>query len=965
LKGLPSMAKQSATAFDLLVFLVIGISLSSLGLLALNRFSPWYALIIGVLIVFLLLTCWRVRIDLSLRGVPIALILILLGALIFRLPPYLYVAGGQDQGTYVNMAGTYLKKGSTFIVDDVREKAIASGLKDLYDASNQKGWHPIKKGEYEGVHLPGIYIKDTERSTYVYQFYPLHPLWMAMAGKFLGEQRVVYSLVFFSLLSIAAFYYLALAFSGGHALPAVLVAALLAVNPLHAFFSKFPVTEVAALAFSSLGFLYLLWYWQCAKSGSIRPFYLVLSAGLFGCLFFTRITGFLYMPFFYLIFLLSLLFERDLRRRSQLGWYALSVMLLYALSILYGLFYSYPYSHDIYKAVFSVAFHSGADRKLGFPAGLGVGILLFVWFFRGKGAALLERHVTLRKVGENAYWILWAILMLVFLFALRKTYAIAFTDIYAGLQDVPGGRGWESLQHASIFVAMLYLSPIGFGIFVYGILRFFPRQKEPPWAFFVFFLACFYFSQTVIMFYLPHQYYYGRYLVSEVVPFSLLAVCLVLGAWYRKGRWGKGWAIGLSLAMGVYFLYFTSHQFGKSAGEVYSPLKEVQETMQKEDLLLLVRMEPPWNWLIQTPLSLFFNLNTFNLKLMPDLETIQGKQLMLQFGDLFVLSKHRLQIPFVDFIKEIPYAAGDFEKSRGIPTRYHPFQTNLYLHKANKPMLTRKIIYPEEKQGDLVNFHEAKWTNGEGIIKNIHTPLDPEDRFVILHTRGQNPFLKDHTWPAPEVYINGTRQAFYSTRKHAYTYSIQGDPEVIQGIRIVSPFFVPNELGISEDSRKLGVDIASIVIKDRCDDNIIYPYRMVGDLVNFHGTEFTNGNGIIQNIDYLLRPSDRFVILHTYGWNPFLKNQKWPAPELYINGISQRFDAKVGDAYTYDIEGSPEIINDIRIVSPTFVPKEVGINEDPRKLGVDVHSIEISDTPPDGMRREPVPESSRTSKPQP
>ncbi len=941
------MARQQASLFDLMVLAVIGISFGALLLLVLNRFSPWYALIIGVAAVFLLLKLWRIPIVVNLRAIPIHLALILFVALIFRFQPYLYILGGQDQGIYVNMAGSYLKKGSTFIVDDVREKAIASGLKDLYDNSNQKEWRPIQKGEYEGEHLPGIFIKDAAKSLYVYQFYPLFPLWMAVAGNLAGEKHCVYSLAFFSLLSIAAFYYLALAFSGGHLFPAVLVAALLAVNPLHAFFSKFPVSEVAALAFCGLGFLYLLWYWQESSAGANNRFYLVLSAGLFGCLFFTRITGFLYVPLFYVLLLLTLLFEEDPRVRNQMSGYALSVMTLYILSVFYGLFYSYPYSHDIYKAAFGEVLHSGWETKLLFLYGLAAGILIVAWFLRGKGALWSNRNPFLRRVKENTHWIFWGILIFVFLLALRKAYALGFTDLYAHLRGDLGGHGWESFRRSNIFVVMLYLSPVGFGIFVYAMLRIFPQKSELPWIFLVLFLAMFWYFHTVMRFSTRYHYYFARYLLGEVVPFSLLVVSLIVGEWFRRGRWGKVWAIALSLAMGAYFVYYTSYQFlGRSAGSAYSALKEVEEHVKDKDLLLLAGVTPPLNWLIQTPLSLFFDLNTCNVKRMLDLENAQGKNFLLQFEDIHVLSRQRLKAPYLEFIQKVSYSSGDFEKSRGIPTRYYPFHATFYLHKVRRSVLLRKVIYPEERPEALVNFHDSIWTDGDGTIRNIQAPLNPEDRFVVLRTRGLNPFLKGHAWPAPDLYINGTKQPFYSRRKNAYTYSIQGKPSVIEDIRIVSPSFVPKDAGMSEDSRRLGVDIESVAITDQCEDHLIYPRLIYKDLKNFYDATFTNGNGLIENIGYVMKPGERVVTLHTYGWNPFLKGNQWPAPELYLDGIRQKFYQKIGNSYAYAIESSQAVINQIRIVSPTFVPKETGIGEDARMLGVDIDFIEISERPP-------------------
>ena len=69
------------------------------------------------------------------------------------------------------------------------------------------------ENEKEGVYLPGVYLKDQSNSEYVFQFYTLHPLWMSIVGKFLGDEGRVYSLVVFSLLSIIGLYLLAYEFT--------------------------------------------------------------------------------------------------------------------------------------------------------------------------------------------------------------------------------------------------------------------------------------------------------------------------------------------------------------------------------------------------------------------------------------------------------------------------------------------------------------------------------------------------------------------------------------------------------------------------------------------------------------------------------------------------------------------------------------------------------------------------------
>jgi len=940
---------RSVNLFDMLIFLVVCLGFASILLLVLNRFNPYYAVAAGVALAGVSAKLLGLKIDSSFRGIPLALIIILLGSLVFRVPPYLFVPGGQDQGVYVNMSATYEKHGSTFIIDEVRKKAIVSGLKDWYDDRNQRGWRNVKKGEHEGEHLPGVFIKDSTESEYVYQFYPLHPLWMALAGKFFGEKNRVYSLVFLSLLSITAFYLLASVIPGGSKTSSVLIGIFLALNPLHAFFSKFPVAEVVALCFSSLGFYYLIKYYSKARFGKISIFYLVLSASLFGCMFFTRISGFMYIPFFYFLFVVTLIFEENATVRNQLSLFFLSIFCLYALSVTYGLAYSYPYSQEIYNILFGKFFHSSWQHKLRWTIIAASGVLFVLFLIRKKLVNLFERNAVLSIAKKNAHIIFCLALGVIILMAFHKAYLLGFTEQYAAGRYVIGGHGLSSLMSSNVFVVMTYLSPVGLGVFLYGMVGFFPQRKDISWTGFIVFLAMFWYLFTVMRIVTEYQYYYARYLLSEVVPYTLLAITLVLGHLFQKRRLGKIISVCLSAFVAGFFLYFTGYQFmGKSADGAYASLKEIDETVKKDDLLVLCGIDPPLQWVIRTPLSFFYDLNTCTLKNVTDLQTMKGKRFVDEFGDVFLLSRDRLQFQFLALLKQIKYKQGEFVKAKGIPRKYRYNYETLNFYKIVKSDLTANIIYPLEMKDDLINFYDGVWTNGNGIIGNIEHELKDNDRYICINTNGLNILMHDVKWPKPELYINGTRQEFYSKSRNSYTFLISRDIRVIREIRIASATFVPKEHGINEDSRRLGVDVASIIISDRSLDNRINPRQMKGDLSNFVDGYFTNGNGIISNINYELKPTDRYVSINTNGWNPFIRDPKWPKPELYINGIKQKWYSKSKLSYIFRISRDISVIRDMRIVSGTFVPKEEGLSKDGRRLGIDVASIVISENP-DGL----------------
>ena len=96
--------------------------------------------------------------------------------------------------------------GSPFITDVARE-TLSAELVEKYDHNNiivLEGAEFVV-GEYEGKFLPGVYVKSIEQSQYVFQFYPVHPLPMAIVGTALGSTLTPIP-TFFGVLSILFFF---------------------------------------------------------------------------------------------------------------------------------------------------------------------------------------------------------------------------------------------------------------------------------------------------------------------------------------------------------------------------------------------------------------------------------------------------------------------------------------------------------------------------------------------------------------------------------------------------------------------------------------------------------------------------------------------------------------------------------------------------------------------------------------
>ena len=347
-----SMDLKFFRTLDYLVLSVVSISFTAVALLALNRFDARISCIAGLLLATAIqcFTPARFDADRASAGKPIApvLLLVLLTGLLFRTEPFLYLHGGQDQGVYVSMSAHLQREGSAFVDDRLPEALPDQRSRDIYGA----GGEPRLLGRSV---QPGLFHSFT-RGDYVFQFYHLHPLWMATFAELFGDRARFHALGFFGLLGVLGLSLLAFELTGSR-LAAFATGILVATNPLHVFFSRFPVSEAVALAFSSLGFYYLTRAFRAMRHAAptaTTASLVTLAAACVSLVFFVRITGFLYLPSLVPLFGLGVWLTLRNRRapgRQIIGFCA-AVAAMYGVSVLYGLRYSPIYSLGIYYRTF-------------------------------------------------------------------------------------------------------------------------------------------------------------------------------------------------------------------------------------------------------------------------------------------------------------------------------------------------------------------------------------------------------------------------------------------------------------------------------------------------------------------------------------------------------------------------------------------------------------------------------------
>ena len=748
------------------------------------------------------------------------LLLLSLVCLFFRLPAYHYVLGAQDEGIYVNVAHVIERTGSIDVHDVVLEKLKGSTFADTYLTENRYA---------NGAYLPGIYSPDPAGTKLEFQFYHLFPVWMALFSGVFGSAFGIYALSFFAWISILFFYRLALVVSGSRRV-ALVAGLLLALNPLHVFFSKFPVTEVPTLAFSLVGFTYLATFWN--KVGAASSYrWLWISGASFAALYATRISGFMYVPFFIALAIASTIMDTDRKRRDAIFTWTLSVVALYALSVLYGLHFSSQYAADIYRLSFEPILHS--EWRLGVTA---IVLIVFVgwaaltWLARLDGARVRMRRYLVMPV-RQAIGVLVVLGLAVGLF---KIYRLGWTDHY--LHDYWLGDMWGlahsgtlAAKSSSLFELAVYLGPLLPACFLAFVVR---RQDNPHIEFLRLFVSGFFVYVAILQWTVPYGPYYARYLLSELVPYLTLFVVL---AWscMSPTPWKKVIKGILAISL-VYMTFASAQQLGKREGSgIYSALQQLLAPVDSSDLVLIDSSQSafPTESQIETPILYTFGRNavTVSEKSLDDRAYLATLNAL--YDDTFLVSDNATVPPEFE-----PLGSTRVKDWSFVPSHLYPNklvlqgEKRLYLFILARQVLPLAQVQKFDQTGPWNGLLARGWAGPEywGTWSlGQHADLIIDSRQLPDAAHGLHLHFDANTFVTPshprqriEVSLNGTDVGHYEA---TYPNSAVGIDVDIPQSALTSPGKIhvgfvlpdaasPQSAGAGADARTLALGLETITI---------------------------------------------------------------------------------------------------------------------------------------------------------
>lgn len=701
------IAKRSAsvvivnytTLFTIVMTSIYIVSFASIVLLEFGIFRIDYLLAIIIILFVLTLIYFftsrpvpKLKLVFHIETVHIILFLILLLAAFLRFPPSNYVMGGQDQGLYVNIGNNIARTGKIFIKDTLLDALNANPeLKDYYVRSNYGGTGKAVEGKYEGFFVPGIYVKNLDKGELVPQFYHLQPVWFAISNRLLGVERSTYPLFIFSMLSIIAIYLLSYSIFHNR-LISVVSALLLAVNPLHSFMSRFPVTEVTA----SMFFLSALYFYLESENKSI--YLLILSMLSFGCLFFTRITGFLFLPVLFFFLLYFQVFEHSAVKRRNAMFFMTGVFILYLFSLYHGLVFSFPYSHDIYKN--NMGFKGlNLSGKIELKA-ISYGVLMIICpylLFFVVGRFRNEFRKFWYCLARKKKVILTSILLTILFLICYKAYILAFTDRLIndpliGARWKMAGQGIKSLRnYFNLVVLSKFLTPVGILLFFSGIYMLLKRSfYNKRFLILGLFTINFFLINTVGNYTTPYLYYYARYLLSELLPLMIITISFALVYFLNLSNRVRVKRTVFFIIMLVLLappIFYSSLQAkGTELKGFYEGLKQIDAEVGERSILFIdsnsnyTGHDKPdsKNWILGklvTPLRFTFGRETFIFD-SKELNKEKLREFIVFFKgqgyDVFVMANNtELKYEYLKHIKDVVIAFEQMGTSSSRPKKYN------------------------------------------------------------------------------------------------------------------------------------------------------------------------------------------------------------------------------------------------------------------------------------------------------
>ena len=405
--------------------------------------------------------------------------------------PHQFIQGGADAGVYINLAANIARTGRILIQDST----LAQFSPALYPAFFRQlgvGFHAAYN------YLPGFFIEHVGTGQITPQFYPLHPVWLAVAHLFGGVQATLLLNGYWAILSSVMIFAIGQAI-GGWRLGALTLVGL-SLNALQLWFGRYPTTEPLTQLWFWTAILSLFYWFRDENSPRLWP----LLAGLaLGNALLTRID-----TFFLIVIPFAILFVHGfIRPLPHQRWFHLPFFALALHTFAHAWWQSRPY--------FLETFDGAIDW------------LIYDWYVL-VGVALLALIGLVGLLRGKAWWVKFGryrsyfLAILIIAILSLTIYAWFIRPMARPIFYIDGsGAELPIIDHQNLIRLGWYFSPLGVWLGIIGgcwLLWRLRLEIAPLLAIGFFFTALYVWHLQAN----PYQIYSMRRFVPVTLPFLTL-----------------------------------------------------------------------------------------------------------------------------------------------------------------------------------------------------------------------------------------------------------------------------------------------------------------------------------------------------------------------------------------------------------------------------------------------------------
>jgi hypothetical protein len=501
-----------------------------------NLFSAWLvalALLLVAVLIFWKNRPIRLRSFTAATRYEIALGVLLLGSAVVYFRPHEYVLGGSDAGTYMNIAATAARTGQ-FVAHDEWSAFLRTAPEVTL---REQPAHYLTRY----LQFVGYYLDDADPSRVIPQFFPFHPLLLALGVSLGGVPGGLLVTPLWGVLSLAAVYFVTRKLFGAPI--ALLAATLLALTPTHIYFARYPTTEplTLLLIFSALLGFQMLWDDRAASIG-----WGVFGGAALGAALLTRID----LPVVLIIFVVALSVVR-VRGRWSRGWtcFALTLAVFVVHLFLDVLLINWPYFWNSYGALRGLInsptlIIAGALGVIG-----AIGLSVIAWRWRDRLTRRSLGSITLSPL------VRWGLAVGVIALSAYAYFARPLLEPIQMVTSWPGNVQYPILDSQNWVRIGWYITPLGLALATLGLVQIVRRESLRRLSVFLAVGVLTIIQYVYNIFNTPYHIYAMRRYVPIVLPMLMIYASVALAAVWRARRWSRWVAGGLTVILMAGLIY--------------------------------------------------------------------------------------------------------------------------------------------------------------------------------------------------------------------------------------------------------------------------------------------------------------------------------------------------------------------------------------------------------------------------